>query len=205
MRQLFQDQNACDGDCLQALHRKRMQRRHHPPEAGARHLYALCADCLVRACSRYSLKRLEPNPAQTAISNVKRFAKHISLSLGGVLLFGTPAAAQQEWQLDPVVVSANLTEQRLFDASASVSSVSIEPFQTASPLVNISELLIGTPGIQIRERQNYAQDLQLSIRGFGTRSTFGVRGCASWSTAFLQPCRMGKARRRPLPCLPRGV
>ncbi|MGA8785796.1 MAG: TonB-dependent receptor, partial [Polaromonas sp.] len=26
------------------------------------------------------------------------------------------------------------------------------------------------------ERQNYAQDLQLSVRGFGTRSTFGVRG-----------------------------
>ena len=32
------------------------------------------------------------------------------------------------------------------------------------------------PGLQIRDRQNFAQDLQLSVRGFGTRSTFGVRG-----------------------------
>ena len=32
------------------------------------------------------------------------------------------------------------------------------------------------PGLQIRDRQNFAQDLQLSVRGLGTRSTFGVRG-----------------------------
>ena len=32
------------------------------------------------------------------------------------------------------------------------------------------------PGVAARDRQNYAQDLQLSIRGFGARSTFGVRG-----------------------------
>jgi hypothetical protein len=31
-------------------------------------------------------------------------------------------------------------------------------------------------GLQIQNRQNYAQDLQISIRGFGARSTFGVRG-----------------------------
>src|ERR1700712_1187487 len=32
------------------------------------------------------------------------------------------------------------------------------------------------PGIALQNRQNYAQDLQLSIRGFGARSTFGIRG-----------------------------
>lgn len=32
------------------------------------------------------------------------------------------------------------------------------------------------PGLQVQNRQNYAQDLQLSIRGFGSRSTYGVRG-----------------------------
>lgn len=34
----------------------------------------------------------------------------------------------------------------------------------------------GIPSLQIRNRENYAQDLQLSMRGFGARSTFGVRG-----------------------------
>jgi iron complex outermembrane receptor protein len=42
--------------------------------------------------------------------------------------------------------------------------------------VNLSESLGAVPGLQVQNRQNYAQDLQLSIRGFGSRSTYGVRG-----------------------------
>src|SRR5690606_14049598 len=42
--------------------------------------------------------------------------------------------------------------------------------------VNLSESLGSVPGLQIQNRQNYAQDLQISIRGFGARSAFGVRG-----------------------------
>lgn len=40
----------------------------------------------------------------------------------------------------------------------------------------LSEVLVGVPGLLARDRQNFAQDTQLSIRGFGARSTFGVRG-----------------------------
>ncbi|MDG9796908.1 TonB-dependent receptor family protein, partial [Acinetobacter baumannii] len=42
--------------------------------------------------------------------------------------------------------------------------------------VNLTEVVKGIPSLQIRNRENYAQDLQLSMRGFGARSTFGVRG-----------------------------
>ncbi len=35
---------------------------------------------------------------------------------------------------------------------------------------------MSVPGVVANNRQNYAQDLQISIRGFGSRSTFGVRG-----------------------------
>ena len=42
--------------------------------------------------------------------------------------------------------------------------------------VNLTETLKGVPGLQLNNRENYAQDLQLSMRGFGARSTFGVRG-----------------------------
>ncbi|EHM1309788.1 TonB-dependent receptor, partial [Salmonella enterica subsp. enterica serovar Enteritidis] len=38
------------------------------------------------------------------------------------------------------------------------------------------ETLTSVPGLQVQNRQNYAQDLQISIRGFGSRSAFGVRG-----------------------------
>ena len=97
-------------------------------------------------------------------------------SAGAVAL---PAAWAQQVApplLQEVVVSASRKEQLVFDAPAAIDSVQVDPFRAASPLVNLSELLGGVPGLQIRDRQNFAQDLQLSVRGFGTRSTFGVRG-----------------------------
>ena len=88
------------------------------------------------------------------------------------------AHAQQETNktLKEIVISASRAEQRRFDAPGAIDAVQVDPFRTASPLVNLSELMGAVPGLQIRDRQNFAQDLQLSVRGFGTRSTFGVRG-----------------------------
>jgi iron complex outermembrane receptor protein len=40
----------------------------------------------------------------------------------------------------------------------------------------LSERLRLLPGLQVRERQNQAQDTQVSIRGFGARASFGQRG-----------------------------
>ena len=48
--------------------------------------------------------------------------------------------------------------------------------QEDRPQVNLSEALNRVPGIATLNRQNYAQDLQISSRGFGARSAFGVRG-----------------------------
>ncbi|HEY4998156.1 MAG TPA: TonB-dependent receptor, partial [Usitatibacter sp.] len=51
-----------------------------------------------------------------------------------------------------------------------------DTIRAAGPMVNLSEVLDRVPGVSVLNRQNYAQDLQLSIRGFGSRSTFGIRG-----------------------------
>lgn len=69
--------------------------------------------------------------------------------------------------------SAGLSE---LDTPAALSVVSGDEMRHATPRVNLSESLNGVPGLQLQNRQNYAQDLQLSVRGFGARSTFGVRG-----------------------------
>ena len=42
--------------------------------------------------------------------------------------------------------------------------------------VSFGELLLGVPGVQVQDRANPSQDPRLSIRGFGARSAFGVRG-----------------------------
>ena len=78
--------------------------------------------------------------------------------------------------LDNVVVSASRSEQKSFDASAAIQSVDRETIQDAGPQVNLSESLNRVPGLTILNRQNYAQDLQVSIRGFGARTAFGIRG-----------------------------
>jgi iron complex outermembrane receptor protein len=84
-----------------------------------------------------------------------------------------PVCAQQ---LDEVVISASRAEMRSFDAPAAVQRIDRQAIEGGGPQINLSESLVRAPGLTILERQNYAQDLQISIRGFGARSAFGVRG-----------------------------
>lgn len=79
-------------------------------------------------------------------------------------------------QLEPVVVSAQRAREAAFDAPAAISAVGRDAIEAGGLQVNLSEALVRVPGITVLNRQNYAQDLQLSIRGFGSRSTFGIRG-----------------------------
>ena len=75
-----------------------------------------------------------------------------------------------------VVTSATRTERDSFDLPVAIDSVDQRVIQEDKPQVNLSEALNRVPGIAILNRQNYAQDLQISSRGFGARSAFGVRG-----------------------------
>ncbi len=75
-----------------------------------------------------------------------------------------------------MVVTARPTAVSELDTPAAVSVVNGDDMRQAAPRINLSESLGAVPGLQVQNRQNYAQDLQLSIRGFGSRSTYGVRG-----------------------------
>ncbi|KAB7762483.1 TonB-dependent receptor family protein [Xanthomonas maliensis] len=93
-------------------------------------------------------------------------------------LAAAPAAAQQATppqQLATVQVeAARVHGVDDFDLPASITAVGVDANNRRG--AQLSELLDGVPGLVARDRQNYAQDTQLSIRGFGARSTFGVRG-----------------------------
>lgn len=86
-----------------------------------------------------------------------------------------PASANTVIDLPAVQVNASRLDIPPFDVPAALSVVQIAPAEAGQPGVNFSEVLVGVPGILARDRQNYAQDEQISIRGFGSRSTFGVR------------------------------
>ncbi|AZC00107.1 Plug domain-containing protein [Acinetobacter pittii] len=72
-------------------------------------------------------------------------------------------------------VEATRTDTTYLQTPASVFRIDAPQVDTSSQ-VNLTEVVKGVPSLQIRNRENYAQDLQLSMRGFGARSTFGVRG-----------------------------
>lgn len=78
--------------------------------------------------------------------------------------------------LDTVVVTATRTEQHSFETPAAIDAIDGDDLRANNLRVNLSEGLGRVPGIVVQNRQNYAQDLQVSSRGFGARASFGVRG-----------------------------
>jgi len=83
------------------------------------------------------------------------------------------ALAQQS---DPVVVTATRVGQPSLEIPAAIDRLYAEDLRAGRPQVNLSESLGRVPGIVVQNRGNYAQDLQISSRGFGARASFGVRG-----------------------------
>lgn len=95
-----------------------------------------------------------------------------------VCLFATSAVSAQD-AVPPssvVVVSASRIEHTSFDLPASIDVIDAARVRDGQMRVNASEALSAVPGLVAQNRQNYAQDLQISSRGFGARSAFGVRG-----------------------------
>jgi iron complex outermembrane recepter protein len=89
---------------------------------------------------------------------------------------GQEAPGAPSTKLDPVVVTATRTSERAFDLPVAIDSVDAAQIQQNQLQLNLSESLSRIPGMFIQNRWNYAQDLMLSIRGFGARANFGVRG-----------------------------
>src|SRR5882757_5452567 len=104
--------------------------------------------------------------------------------LAVALALAAPTQAQQATDAAPdvvpptsiIVVTATRTERNPLEVPASVDVIDHEELHDAQLRVNVSETLDRIAGVVALDRQNYAQDLQISIRGFGARSTFGVRG-----------------------------
>ena len=101
--------------------------------------------------------------------------RRVAFVVVGAFVVAAPVAAQVQ-RIEPVVVTATRIEADPFDVPASIDRVDGSEIRGGRLQVNLSESLGVVPGLALQNRQNYAQDLQLSIRGFGARSSFGIRG-----------------------------
>jgi len=77
---------------------------------------------------------------------------------------------------EEIVVTATRLPTASVSAPASVDRVDVKALGVGLPLVDLSEVLSRVPGIVVQNRQNFAQDTQISARGFGARASFGIRG-----------------------------
>ena len=71
-----------------------------------------------------------------------------------------------------VVSGSNQKESWLFSPSA----LELSQLPAVGMLIDSAQLFNGVAGVQADSRANFAQDTRLSIRGFGSRSAFGIRG-----------------------------
>lgn len=101
-----------------------------------------------------------------------------SVVLPLVLWEPSPSLAQEadKDRLEEIVVTATRSEKTVREAARSVSVVDRERIQDNTQQLALDEVLAGIPGLFLQNRYNFAQDLRLSLRGFGARSNFGIRG-----------------------------
>ena len=78
--------------------------------------------------------------------------------------------------LPPTTVSVTRTELPLTKVPLSVHSVDRAEISRAKPTWGLDEALANVPGVFVANRYNFSQDQRISIRGFGARSAFAVRG-----------------------------
>jgi iron complex outermembrane recepter protein len=91
------------------------------------------------------------------------------------------SAPAESSELATIVVTATRIAEDSRDLPVSIDRIDAQTIRTGQLQVNLSESLMTVPGVSAQSRQNYAQDLQLSVRGFGARSSFGVRGVRLYS------------------------
>ena len=78
--------------------------------------------------------------------------------------------------LDPIRITVTRTTQPMTGVPYAVTVLDRRDAVRGRLTAGLDEALVGIPGVLVANRHNYAQDQQLSIRGFGARSAFGVRG-----------------------------
>jgi iron complex outermembrane recepter protein len=96
----------------------------------------------------------------------------------GCFFFSSASQAQTEDKslIQTIEIQAGKLSQSQFDTPASINVLNSNVISGAGPQVNLTETLNQVPGVMAMNRNNYAQDLQISVRGFGARAAFGLRG-----------------------------
>jgi len=93
-----------------------------------------------------------------------------------VMLTAQQPDTTKPYTLPPTTVSVTRAEVPLTKVPLSIQSVDRAQISRAKPTWGLDEALASVPGVFVANRYNFSQDQRISIRGFGARSAFAVRG-----------------------------
>ncbi|HVS77963.1 MAG TPA: TonB-dependent receptor [Steroidobacteraceae bacterium] len=113
-------------------------------------------------------------------------AAALSILCAAAALRASPAHAAEVPPLADIVITATRVQMPAFDVPASISDVPVAELRQDSLGINLADDIGFVPGLLARNRNNYAQDQQISIRGIGANSTFGVRGVRIYQDGIPQ-------------------
>jgi len=106
--------------------------------------------------------------------NIRTITALVTATLAAALWIPTVHAAATEPEV--VEVRASRMGQTLANVAGAVSIVDEQDIQLGRQQFALDESLNRVPGMFSQNRYNFAQDLRISLRGFGARANFGIRG-----------------------------
>jgi iron complex outermembrane receptor protein len=130
---------------------------------------------------------------------LKRFRVVRPRQLAALLLPFAAAYAQGQQSapdetLEEIVVTATRMPSPVRDIPRSISVVGKDRIQNATQQLGLDEALSGVPGLYMQNRYNFSQDLRISLRGFGARSSFGIRGIRVYVDGIPETLPDGQAQ-----------
>ncbi|MCP4764830.1 MAG: TonB-dependent receptor [Gammaproteobacteria bacterium] len=110
------------------------------------------------------------------LTNQFRVFTAITLYLIAIPAISQDTSLEQDTSIKPILINATRVEKDPVEIPAAISTIGQDKIQLGTEQLGLDESLTEVPGLFMRNRYNFAQDLRVSIRGYGARSSFGIRG-----------------------------
>ncbi len=118
----------------------------------------------------------------------------IFLILNSVTVFAQIDTTTISKELEPVTISSSRFITKDIQTPLSVTVIDQSRLQIGQSKISLFESLGAIPGVFAMNSENFAQDLRISIRGFGARASFGIRGIKIISDGIPESIPDGTAK-----------
>ena len=118
----------------------------------------------------------------------------ILLILNSVIVFAQTDTTTTSKELEPVTVSSSRFITKDIQTPLSITVIDQSRLQIGQSKISLFESLGAIPGVFAMNSENFAQDLRISIRGFGARASFGIRGIKIISDGIPESIPDGTAK-----------